>query len=221
MSSMSLELPLDPRGADAEKRQLSRVQQRRRLVLLAAVVLLVASVPFLRSATGAGSVLHEMAEICGGLLILVCVLGRTWSSLYIAGSKRETIVDFGPYSVVRNPLYVFSVLGAAGVGLWSGSAVLAALLAGVTFAVFHGVVRSEERFLAGRFGPDFAEYCERVPRWIPAASRWADAERVSIRPSSVVSTFLESAVFLAAIPLFEAIEFLQQAGVFPVLLRLP
>src|SRR5690606_40050349 len=73
------------------------------------------------------------------ILIVVCVIGRTWSSIYIAGHKVQTLVMDGPYSISRNPLYVFSIIGAAGAGAQLGSIVLA-LAAG-----FVAWIRSEER----------------------------------------------------------------------------
>ena len=59
---------------------------------------------------------HELIEWSGIAAIIVCILGRTWASLYIAGRKIEQFVTDGPYSVMRNPLYFFSIIGTAGAG---------------------------------------------------------------------------------------------------------
>jgi protein-S-isoprenylcysteine O-methyltransferase Ste14 len=50
----------------------------------------------------------------GFVLMMVCALGRLWSLQYLSGYKTRTIVESGPFSVVRNPLYLFSFLGALG-----------------------------------------------------------------------------------------------------------
>ena len=42
-------------------------------------------------------------------MILICILGRTWATLYIGGQKQRELVTKGPYSVVRNPLYLFTL----------------------------------------------------------------------------------------------------------------
>jgi protein-S-isoprenylcysteine O-methyltransferase Ste14 len=44
--------------------------------------------------------------------------------------KIEELVTVGPYSVMRNPLYFFFILGGIGVGAQSGSVVVA-LICGV------------------------------------------------------------------------------------------
>ena len=94
----------------------------------------------------------------GLLAILVCIMGRTWCTLYIGGLKKRELVTTGPYSVVRNPLYVFTSIGAAGIGAQNGSIVLAVLFFAATLAVFQVVARREEAFLASTF-PEFAAYC--------------------------------------------------------------
>ena len=53
----------------------------------------------------------------GLLLIAVCIVGRTWCTLYIGGHKKRQLRTHGPYSVVRNPLYVFTIIGTAGIGV--------------------------------------------------------------------------------------------------------
>ena len=59
----------------------------------------------------------------------------TWSSLYIAGRKGRELVTVGPYSTCRNPLYFFSIVGAAGMGAQSGSLTLG-LICGMIAASF-------------------------------------------------------------------------------------
>src|SRR5690242_6764250 len=92
--------------------------------------------------------LHTLIERVGLLLILVCIMGLTWCTLYIGGHKKRELVTSGPYSVVRNPLYVFTTMGAAGIGAQSGSALLTILFAAGSLAVFYVVARREEAFLA-------------------------------------------------------------------------
>jgi protein-S-isoprenylcysteine O-methyltransferase Ste14 len=45
----------------------------------------------------------------------------------------------GPYSLMRNPLYVFTMVGAVGMGAQSGSVLVAAWFGVVTFLVFQTV----------------------------------------------------------------------------------
>jgi len=62
------------------------------------------------------------------LLLLTACLGRVWCIMYIGGQKNTSVVTAGPYSMVRNPLYVFSFIGAIGLVLMTHSMVIAALL---------------------------------------------------------------------------------------------
>ena len=41
-----------------------------------------------------------MIEWAGIVLIVACILGRTWASLYIGGRKIDALVMDGPYSTM-------------------------------------------------------------------------------------------------------------------------
>ncbi len=173
------------------------------------------------SVAPSGSMTHEMVEWLGIVLIVVCIIGRTWSSLYIGGRKIEEFVQTGPYSVMRNPLYFFSCLGAVGVGMQVGSVVLGLLTGLLAYAVFYVVVQREEDLLGERYGAAYAAYLAKVPRFFPNPFLWQDEPTLTIRPPRVTRTFLDALVFLLAVPGAEFFEQLQEAGVIPVLLKLP
>jgi steroid 5-alpha reductase family enzyme len=162
-----------------------------------------------------------LIEWVGFFLIVVCILGRTWSSLYIGGRKIEELVQTGPYSVMRNPLYFFSILGATGVGAQSGSVLIALICGLIALVVFRVVVGQEEKVLIDRYGDTYRAFMARVPRFFPKPSLWADDATLTIRPPRVVMTFADALVFLLAIPIAEGFEHLQDIGVLPVLLTLP
>ena len=132
--------------------------------------------------------------------------------------KKAEIVDRGPYSITRNPLYVFSFIGAFGVGAQTGSVTIGAIFAVATFLVFLRTVGREEAWLAEHFGAPYAAYCARTPRFLPNPTRWRDAEELIVRPAFFVRTLRDGLVFLAAIPVMEGIEHLQSSGLigFPV-----
>ncbi|GAB4069691.1 isoprenylcysteine carboxylmethyltransferase family protein [Ancylobacter sonchi] len=164
---------------------------------------------------------HEIIESVGVVLLFVAIAGRTWCSLYISGRKKSEIVALGPYSISRNPLYVFSFIGAAGAGAQFGSLVAAVAATLLTWLVFSVVVRKEERFLAERFGETYLIYKARVPRFWPNFRLWQNVDTLEIRPRMVMQTFIDACVFLAAIPLAEGIEMAQAAGWLPVLWLVP
>ena len=99
---------------------------------------------------------------------LTLVLPGLWLRAYAAGyvKKNRELTVTGPYAYTRNPLYLGSMLMAAGFAVALLSWPVAVVLA-VGFAVIYiPVIASEERFLRATF-PDFDAYCQRVPRLIP------------------------------------------------------
>jgi protein-S-isoprenylcysteine O-methyltransferase Ste14 len=164
---------------------------------------------------------HEGIEAVGLGLIVLCILGRTWCSLYIGGRKNELLIADGPYSVCRNPLYFFSIIGAVGVGAQVGSLVIALFCGFVAWAVFVRTALREEAALGAAFGDDYRAYLVRVPRFLPKPSLWRDLATVEVRPRVVLMTFVDALVFLAALPLAEGLEYVHEAGLIPVFLTLP
>lgn len=200
---------------------LQDVQRRRKWVLRALTAAAVAGFLVADSRWRPGGFTHEAIEYVGVGLLLVCVLGRAWCTLYIGGRKKAELVQVGPYSVSRNPLYVFSIIGAAGVGAAAGSVVTTILLAVACYAVFAVVVAREERFLSERFGRAYEDYCARVPRFWPRLSQWRDVPTVEASPRLVLASVRDGALFFLAIPFVEAIEHIHMAGILPVYLLLP
>jgi protein-S-isoprenylcysteine O-methyltransferase Ste14 len=99
---------------------------------------------------------------------LALVLPGLWLRAYASGyvKKNQELTVTGPYAHTRNPLYLGSMLIAAGFALALLSWPVALVLA-LGFAVIYiPVVASEERFLRAAF-PEFKDYCQQVPRLIP------------------------------------------------------
>ncbi|MBI2926001.1 MAG: isoprenylcysteine carboxylmethyltransferase family protein [Verrucomicrobia bacterium] len=92
---------------------------------------------------------------------------RFWSTLYIGGRKRHTLIDDGPYSVCRNPLYLGSFLLALSVGLFLKSFVFAIGLAAMVLIYVMTTVPAEEKDLRAILGAAYEDYCRRVPRFWP------------------------------------------------------
>jgi protein-S-isoprenylcysteine O-methyltransferase Ste14 len=163
---------------------------------------------------------EDLIEWIGYPLMLIGVLGRTWCTMYVGGRKNDQLVDQGPYSLVRNPLYVFSFIGIAGAGASTGM-LTAAVLGMLAFALYYpSIVQREEAFLLSRFGDAYISYCRRVPRWIPNLSLWHSPREITVQPKLVWKTFLDAAWFLAVLPVFELLEELHQSGFLPCLLRI-
>lgn len=153
--------------------------------------------------------------------LILCVLGRGWCSAYIGGRKKYELITLGPYSVTRNPLYVFSFIGVVGIGFATGMFTYVILLPLVFVAYYRAVVRREEAYLLAAFGKDFENYMLTVPRWIPNFESWRDADEIAVIPHYLRHTLRDSAAFFLALPLLQLIQYLHATEVLPVLLRLP
>lgn len=119
------------------------------------------------------SVRHLLTRLAIGWLMMLAGIGvRLWSTLHLGGRKAKTLVDMGPYSLCRNPLYWGTLfLALAQVVFYQSMPLLVSLLIPVALYAW-GVVPAEERRLAATFGLDYDAYRAAVPRWLPHFSRY-------------------------------------------------
>lgn len=78
----------------------------------------------------------------------------------------DRLVSGGVFALTRNPIYLGNTLLLLGVGLALPSAWMLAAALVAALLVDRLAIRREEQHLAARFGPAFADYAARVPRWI-------------------------------------------------------
>lgn len=202
-------------------RILGRIQHRRRQVIALLIFLAGIALLFTQSWWESETDLHEAIEAVGLWLIAVCIGGRAWCTLYIGGRKKVELMTYGPYSLSRNPLYVFSLIGAIGVGAQLGNLTLPLVFGLLCYLVFSIVIFCEEQFLAATFGAAYQAYKVKVPRFFPRLHGYRDPGQLRFSPRHFMLTVRDGLVFLAAFPLFEGVEMLQEVGILPVLLKLP
>ena len=107
---------------------------------------------------------HPKAIAWSLVLVLPGLALRAAASDTVKKNRELTVT--GPYAYTRNPLYLGSMLIAAGFAVALLSWPLAVLLAAGFAMIYIPVIAGEERFLRETF-PGFEEYCRRVPRLIP------------------------------------------------------
>jgi protein-S-isoprenylcysteine O-methyltransferase Ste14 len=164
---------------------------------------------------------HEVIELAGVGLVLACIAGRMWSILYIGSRKNSDLVTTGPYSMTRNPLYFFSTVGAAGIGLMLGSFVMTGALMLVAWLALGATARREADHLRSLFGAAYDDYARVTPMFWPKPSLYREPAEASFSPSALKRTFLDGLFFLLLFPVIELIEHAQEASHLPVLLNLP
>lgn len=105
-----------------------------------------------------GGLIDLSFETAASIVLFVSALGRVWTASYIAGKKNRELITTGPYSLLRHPLYFFTLLGYVGAGLAFRCLTLTALFL-VVFLVTHWpAIRNEEQQLARRFGKTYQAY---------------------------------------------------------------
>ena len=107
---------------------------------------------------------HPAAVAWSLALVAPGVWLRAYASGYVKKNRELTVT--GPYAHTRNPLYLGSMLIAAGFALALLSWPVGLMLTLGFTVIYVPVIASEERFLRATF-PTFEEYCRRVPRLIP------------------------------------------------------
>ncbi len=157
----------------------------------------------------------------GYSLVIAGAFGRVYCSAFIGGRKNDEVVRDGPFSVVRNPLYVFSFLATVGVGLEFRSYTVALFLAIVYMVYYPFVVKKEEAFLRHKFGEPYEAYMREVPRWLPDFKLFRESEELTARPRFIRKTAMDAAIFFVPFPCLILITILQRINWLPVWLMLP
>ena len=104
-------------------------------------------------------------SMAAGIPVAVAGLGlRAWAAGCLA--KNQQLATGGPYRYTRNPLYIGTLLVAAGLAIASRSTGLAVLFAAVFLLVYLPVIQNEEAHLRKIF-PAYEAYAERVPALFP------------------------------------------------------
>lgn len=125
-------------------------------------------------------ILAQALVAIGFTLVGLGVIGRVWAGSYICGKKNQTLVDFGPYSVTRNPLYFFSFVGMLGITLIPGTITLPIAYSIVFFAYYIPVMRKEERHLRSIHGTAFDAFAARVPLFWPQFSLFVEPQSYEV-----------------------------------------
>ncbi len=117
----------------------------------------------------------RLAAVAWSLLL---VLPGLWLRAYASGyvKKNRELTQTGPYAYTRNPLYLGSILIAAGFAVALLSWPVAAMLAAMFLIIYVPVIASEERFLRTNF-PDFDAYSPSSPATDSAAYPCRSAHR--------------------------------------------
>ena len=119
------------------------------------------------------------------------------------------LVHGGIYAHTRNPMYLGNILIAVGFALASSSPSAYVIIIPFFLFVYQAITCAEEEFLKEKFGPDYADYCARVPRFFPllkGLGRTLTQNRYDWRRpfKQDLSTIVWISLVLAALPIWRA-----------------
>ena len=150
-------------------------------------------------------------SILGFILVVFGSFGRIWASLYIEGKKTKNLITNGPFSMVRNPLYFFSLIMLLGFSL-ALKAIYLPLALLIIFIVFHiPTIANEEIKLRNNHGEKFEYYMKSTPRLIPNIFKYKKpeiGEKVLVKISRINGVLIEVIGYLFLYTLIDIIYFI-------------
>jgi len=106
-----------------------------------------------------------ITSLIAGILVMIPGLAlRALASGHVQKDKRLT--TSGPYAYTRNPLYLGSLLMAAGFAIAARSWWIVGLMLLIFVVIYVPVIAGEERYLRQTF-PEYDDYARHVPRLLP------------------------------------------------------
>ncbi len=186
------------------------------IIFLAVVLLAVFPAVFIRQSQI--NWLDEFAEIAGIALILLGQLVRVSARGYKAehSSDGASLIQGGPYALVRNPMY----LGILLIGAGSVFMLFKLCVAVIFLAFFAGryflLIFKEEQKLRGMFKQEYTDYCLAVPRLFPSLYRLGSGEISAFLPMKTAWIKKEIGSIVAVIAttlLIESWEDIRQEGI--------
>ena len=187
-----------------------------RLAILSIIFIIIFSPQYWASTSGWNSVF----ETLGIVMIIICVLGRLYSSAFIGGFKNDTLVTSGIYSMLRNPLYFFTLTGITGIALLSRIPIIMIGLPLFFLWLYLRLIKREEKFLANEFGDDYQTYKKNTYALIPKFSDYHAPEIMQFKPKFLTNAFRDTLGWLLILPFIKLIEFLHINELIPFIITI-
>ena len=161
---------------------------------------------------------HDVIENWGFILAAFAAIGRVYCTAFLGGFKNQQVVDHGPFSVCRNPLYLFSLIGVTGIALMTVNILVIVILPLGVLLIYLSLIKREEVYLTEKFGAAYLAYKEHTPMLIPNFKLYHAPKTIEMTPRTIRNAMIDAMMWLLAFPLIEGIEYLQDIKVIKPLL---
>jgi protein-S-isoprenylcysteine O-methyltransferase Ste14 len=146
------------------------------------VLFLLAFLGFKPETLSSNELVLRVAALLG---VAIAILGQTvrmsvigYEYIKRGGKDRavyaEDLVTGGFYQVCRNPMYLGNLLITCGILLFYCSGPLLLIALPFFILVYAAIISVEEEYLKNKFGPNYDNYCARVPSLVPRLSKIAE-----------------------------------------------
>lgn len=131
--------------------------------------------PFAGVPADRGWIWLAVAVACFGALIRIITSG--FAALGTSGRVKEApeaaeLNTTGPYSLVRNPLYVGRIVNYTGLAMLSGSLAYSLAVFVLSVLIYIRISQYEAAFLRGKFGAAFEKWAAETPLLLPRLTGW-------------------------------------------------
>lgn len=118
-----------------------------------------------------------LAIIAFGIVTRCTTIGLEY---IVRGGKNRTIyaeklVTEGIYGICRNPMYLGNLSILLGFGIFANSALFTFIIFPVYLFIYYAIIKAEEAFLFGKFGPEFDVFRKNVHALIPKFGKLGSA----------------------------------------------
>jgi len=117
----------------------------------------------------------------GGSVFFLGLVLRIWSQqhLHYRLKVKKYLITAGPYSFIRNPIYIGNMLMCLGAIVTSELLWLGPITLFYCFSIYSLVVRYEEDHLLEKYGESYQRYLLEVPRWLPRTIRFRNVDLIN------------------------------------------
>ncbi len=144
---------------------------------------------------------YLLLSYAGYFMVAICALGRVYCTAFLGGNKNTNLITYGPFSIVRNPLYLLSLTGATGIALITMKLPIMILAPLAILVIYHFLIRREEEFLSQHFGDEYEEYKKSTPRLIPRFSQYQAPETVPMDTKKLLHSLRDAVWWFVPFPL--------------------
>ena len=147
-----------------------------------------------------------ISMVLGFCIVAAGEFSRFYGVAYAGSLTRVTgsvgapaVIVAGPFSYLRNPLYMGNMLTYLGIGIMANALFPWLLLAALFWFSFqyYEIVLAEEEFLEKKFGTAYLEFKNHVPRFLPRLVPYRNAAQEHQQPNWKEAVHSERRTFQA------------------------